>query len=76
MPSVSKKQRRTMGMAHAMQKGEMAMTPGTPAAEIAASMKPSDVMDFASTPEAGLPTRKKPASGSKWAGQPVKHFKG
>ena len=76
MPSVSKKQRKTMGMAHAIQAGEMAPTPGTPSAEIASSMKPSDVMDFASTPEAGLPTRAPKAKADKWNGQAVKHFRG
>ena len=63
MPAKSLVQAQMMGMAHAMQKGDMAPTPGTPAAEVAATMKPSDVTDFASTPHAGLPKRvKSPAA--------------
>jgi hypothetical protein len=75
MPAVSKKQQKTMGMAHAIQKGEMKAKPGTPSAEIAKSMEPSDVKHFASTPQAGLPQKKrtrKPVD--RWNGKPVKRF--
>jgi len=58
-PAVSKSQQTVMGMAHAIQKGEMKPKPGTPSAEIAKSMKPSDVTDFASTPRKGLPKVKR-----------------
>lgn len=60
MPAQSKKQRRTAGMARAIQKGEMKARPGTPSAEMAASMPPADLKEFASTPEKGLPVRKTP----------------
>ena len=60
MPAKSLAQAKMMGMARAMQKGDMAPTPGTPAAKVAATMKSSDVTDFASTPQAGLPKRVKP----------------
>lgn len=62
MPAKSLAQAQTMGIAHAIQKGEMPAKPGTPSAEIAATMKPSDVTDFASTPQTGLPKRVKPAA--------------
>ena len=59
MPAESKAQRRVAGMADAIQKGEMKAIPGTPSAEMAESMKPSDVKDFAKTKEKGLPRHKK-----------------
>ena len=58
MPSVSRKQRKTAGMARAIQKGEMKAKPGTPSAEMA-KMKPSALRDFAKTKEKGLPEKKK-----------------
>jgi hypothetical protein len=61
MPSVSKKQRRIMGMAKAVQDGEMPATKSSAAAEIANTMKPGDLQDFASTPEQGFPQKVKPA---------------
>jgi hypothetical protein len=88
MPAKSLAQAQMMGMAHAMQKGKMAPTPG-PAAKVAVTMKPSDVTDFASTPQAGLPKRVKapaavnvggpgpgrPALKMKNVGKPVKKMK-
>ena len=62
MPAKSKKQRRMMGMAHAIQQGDMPAAKSPAAAEIANSMNPGDLSDFASTPEAGLPERAKPFS--------------
>lgn len=62
MPAKSKKQRRMMGMAQAIQQGEMPAAKSPAAAQIASSMNPGDLPDFASTPEAGLPERAKPFS--------------
>jgi hypothetical protein len=62
MPAVSKNQAIAMNLAQAVQKGEATAKPGSPSAEIAASMKPSDLTEFASTPQAGLPKRVKPAA--------------
>ena len=59
MPAVSKNQGIAMNLAQAVQKGQATAQPGSPSAEIAGSMKPSDVADFASTPQAGLPKRVK-----------------
>jgi len=57
MPAVSKKQQRFFGIVRAIQKGEMA--PTTPeTAKAAATMKKSDVKDFASTKHKGLPKKK------------------
>ena len=61
MPAKSLAQAQMMGMARAMQKGEMAPTPG-PAAKVAATAAPSDVADFATTPQAGLPQKVAPAA--------------
>ena len=81
MPAKSLAQAQMMGMARAMQKGEMAPTPG-PAAKVAATAAPSDVADFATTPQAGLPKRvkppvvkKKPGMKVKNVGKPVKKMK-
>ena len=60
-PAKSLAQAQMMGMARAMQKGEMAPTPG-PAAKVAATAAPSDVVDFATTPQAGLPQKVAPAA--------------
>lgn len=89
MPAKSLAQAQMMGIAHAIQKGEMKGTPGMPATEAAATMKPSDVTDFASTPRAKLPKRVKapaainvggpgpgrPALKMKNVGKPVKKMK-
>lgn len=61
MPSVSKNQQIAMNLAQAVQKGQATARPGSPSAEIAGSMRPSDVADFATTPQAGLPKRVAPA---------------
>ena len=58
-PAKSLAQAQMMGMARAMQKGEMAPTPG-PAAKVAATAAPSDVAEFATTPQVGLPKRVAP----------------
>jgi len=55
MPAKSKAQQEMMGMAHAIQKGEMKAKPGTASAKIASTMNPGDVKDFASTKTKGLP---------------------
>jgi hypothetical protein len=82
MPAVSKNQAIAMNLAQAVQKGQATAQPGSPSAEIAGSMKPSDVADFASTPQAGLPKRVKPQSPMtggkmkmKHVGKPVKKMK-
>jgi hypothetical protein len=49
-----------MGIAHAIQEGKMKPKPGTPSAKIAATTKPADVTEFASTPRKGLPKEKGP----------------
>ena len=55
--AVSKKQQKFFGIVRAIQKGEMkATTPET--AKAAATMKKSDVKDFASTKHKGLPDKK------------------
>lgn len=58
MPAVSKEQQKIMGMARAVQKGEM-RAPSKAVADIAKSMKPGDVKDFAETKRKGLPEKKK-----------------
>jgi hypothetical protein len=84
MPAKSLAQAQMMGMARAIQKGEMAPKPGTPSAKVAATAAPSDVAEFATTPQAGLPKRVKvPAKSSmiggkmkmKNVGKPVKKFR-
>lgn len=57
MPAVSKKQAIAMNIAKAVQQGKATARPGSPSADIAGSMKPGDLNDFAGTPQAGLPTR-------------------
>jgi hypothetical protein len=58
----SKSQRRMMGMANAIQQGEMPATKSPAAAEIASSMNPSDLNSIASTPETRLPEKAKPTT--------------
>ena len=60
MPAVSKNQNIAMNLAKAVQQGKATAKPGSPSAQIAGSMKPADVADFATTPQAGLPKRVKP----------------
>ena len=62
MPAVSKNQAIAMNLAQAVQKGQATATPGSPSAEIAGSMAPAAVADFAGTPQAGLPKRVAPAA--------------
>ena len=60
MPATSKQQQKLMGLVHALQKGSV--KPGQASAkakEMAKSMKPSDVKDFAATKHKGLPKKVK-----------------
>jgi len=60
MPATSKQQQKLMGLVHALQKGTV--KPGQVSAkakEMAKSMKPSDVKDFAATKHKGLPKKVK-----------------
>jgi len=87
MPAKSLAQAQMFGMARAIQKGKMAPKPGAPSAKVAATAAPSDVADFASTPQAGLPKRvkpkptkppvmkKKPGMKVKNVGKPIKKMK-
>lgn len=65
MPAVSKKQAVAMNIAKAVQQGQAPATPGSPSAQIAESMAPTDVNEFAGTPQKGLPMRKPPQVVSK-----------
>ena len=58
----SKSQRRMMGMANAIQQGEIPATKSPAAAEIASSMNPGDLNSLATTPETGLPEKTKPTT--------------
>lgn len=60
MPAKSRKQQRLMGMARAIQKGELSPRRSPEAARIAKTMSPEDLEEFASTPLKGLPERKSP----------------
>jgi hypothetical protein len=60
MPAKSKAQQRLMGMAHAIQTGELSPSASPAAAKIARTMKPGDVEEFASTKLKGLPEKKNP----------------
>lgn len=77
MPAKSKKQRKTAGMARAIQEGKMKPKPGTPSAEMAKSMKPADLKEYASTPEKGLPPKASKKKGLKMVnvGEPVKKMR-
>lgn len=59
MPATSIKQQQAMGIARAIQKGEIKPKKGTTSAKIAKTMKPKDVKDFASTEHEGLPKKAK-----------------
>jgi len=64
--AVSKAQRKFMGMAHAMQKGEKIKGASPELKKVAKTMKPSDTHDFAATKEKGLPKKvKKTEEGAK-----------
>ena len=47
-----------MGMVHAIQKGEMSPSKSGQAAQVAETMKPSDVTEFAETKTTGLPEKR------------------
>jgi hypothetical protein len=57
MPAESKKQRKFMGMVHAVQTGQIA-APSREVAKVARTMKKSDAAEFARTKEKGLPVKK------------------
>lgn len=59
MPAKSVKQRRAAGMARAAQKGEIPMSSLKGAAKQMAEMKPSDLKEYASSKEKGLPKKVK-----------------
>ena len=62
MPDKSKDQRVAMNMAKAIQAGDLKPKPGTASAEIAKSMKPSDLKDFGGPiTGSGLPKKVHPA---------------
>jgi len=59
MPAVSKSQQKLMGIVHAIQKGEANPKDFSKGAQdMAKNMKKSDVKDFASTKQKGLPDKK------------------
>ena len=59
MPAQSKSQQKLMGIVHAIQKGEADPKDFSKSAQyMAKDMKPSDVKDFASTNQKGLPDKK------------------
>jgi hypothetical protein len=66
--SVSKAQRKFMGMAHAIQKGEKIKGASPELKKVAKTMKPSDTRDFATTKEKGLPKKVKKADEGKGDG--------
>ena len=57
--AVSKAQRKFMGMAHAIQKGEKIKGASPELKKVAKTMKPTDTHDFAVTKEKGLPKKVK-----------------
>ena len=59
MPSVSKAQAIAANIAKAVQQGKTTAKPGSPSAQMAASMSPESVGHFADTPQKGLPDKKK-----------------
>jgi len=64
--AVSKAQRKFMGMAHAIQKGEKIKGASPELKKVAKTMKPTDTHDFAVTKEKGLPKKvKKTEEGAK-----------
>ncbi len=86
MPAVSKNQAIAMNLAQAVQKGQATAKPGSPSAQIAKSMKSSDLADFTGPIQAGLPKRvkapakpptakRKPGLKMKNVGKPVKKMK-
>lgn len=71
MPAVSKKQAIAMNIAKAVQEGKATAKPGSPSAQIARSMKPAVLNEFAGTPQGGLPVRAPKPPGSKERQQDV-----
>lgn len=60
MPATSQQQQKLMGIVHALQKGDIKPSKvSKKAKEMAKSMKPSDVTDFAATKHKGLPKKAK-----------------
>jgi hypothetical protein len=60
MPAASQQQQKLMGIVSALQKGDMKQSQASgKAKQMAKSMKPSDVTDFASTKHKGLPKKVK-----------------
>jgi hypothetical protein len=55
--AVSQQQQKFMGMAHAMQKGEKIPGASKELKQVAKTMKPKDVKDFATTKHKGLPKK-------------------
>jgi len=60
MPAVSQKQQIALNIAKAVQKGKASATPGSPSAQMAQSMKPSDLTDFVGPVNKGLPLKVSP----------------
>ena len=76
MPAKSKKQQRFMGMAHAIQTGEMPASKSRGAAKVARTMKPKDLEEFAATKHRGLPEKKRPRPKGRRGRPPkTKHLK-
>lgn len=74
MPIVSQNQGVAMNLANAIQQGKVAPKPGTPSAEIAASMPPAKMPDFTGPIPGGLPKKVAPApsmAGPPMAGPPM-----
>lgn len=59
MPAKSKKQRKFMGMVHAVQKGAEIPNASPAVKKAAKTMTKSASKEFATTPEKGLPFRRK-----------------
>ena len=59
MPAVSKNQAVAANIAKALQQGKATAKPGSPSAQMAASMSPESVGHFADTSQKGLPEKKK-----------------
>lgn len=72
MPIVSKNQGVAMNLANAIQKGAVAPKPGMPSAEIAKSMPPGKMGDFAGPIPAGLPKKVAAPKPMAMAGPPAK----
>lgn len=60
-PAVSQKQAVTANIAKAVMEGKATAKPGSPSAQMAESMTPGQVNEFAGPVNKELPVRKKPA---------------